>query len=108
MKIFILCLIAFTISLSSFGQAKKISKELPPREMLPKHGEVKQIYELPSKTNYEVFNSKGELVAKENGQFIDYTKYDLGTYFVRFDGVTESFTKQDLLLQKSPSDYITS
>jgi hypothetical protein len=93
MKLIALSFFAFSLSFSSFGQSEELSKELPPIKMLPKKGEVKQIYELPSKTDYKVYNSDGKFLTEGNAQFIDYTTYQEGTYFVHFNGKSESFEK---------------
>jgi len=98
MKKLILLAFCSTISLTVLGQQEedknKPSKNMPPVNMLPKSGEVKQIYELPSKCSYEIFNSKGEFVTKGNAQFIDYTEYKKGVYFIRYENKTERFEKE--------------
>jgi hypothetical protein len=93
MKIIVLCVLATSISLSGYSQ-KESSDILPPLKMLPKAGEVKHIYELPSSFDYIIFDSNGKALLSGNGQFIDYTCYEKGTYFVRFDGKSESFEKK--------------
>ena len=60
-------------------------------KMLPKYGEVKQIYELPEKTDYKIFDSKGKLVSSGNAEFIDCTDYKKGIYFVNFEDRKEKF-----------------
>ena len=73
----------------AFGQEEKEQQKLPPLEMLPKEGEVKTIYELEEKADYEVFNQKGDLVTSGNGEFIDMTDFEVGVYFVKYNGKTE-------------------
>lgn len=92
MKIILLTIVAFSIGISAFSQNEP-SKNLPPMRLLPKVGQVKSIYELPNSTEYKVYNQKGELISEGKGQFIDYTEYTIGTYFVRFEGKSETFEK---------------
>ena len=65
-------------------------KKMPPIEMLPKKGKSKMIYQLPNKCEYKVFNSKGRLYDKGEGEWIDMGKYKKGAYFIKYDGVTVS------------------
>lgn len=92
MKLVLLLSLFSTISISSYSQAE-LTKNVPPISMLPKDGEVKQIYELPVSTDYRIYNSTGQLVLESTGQFIEYTKFKKGVYFVRFEGKSESFKK---------------
>lgn len=91
MKLLTLC--TFVLGFSYLGNAQnEIPKNMPPLKMLPKTGEApKKIYELPSETNYSVYDSTGKSILKGNGQFIDCTKFIKGTYFVQFDGRSEKF-----------------
>ena len=69
-----------------------LTKRMPPLNMLPKNpGEVKQIYELPKVCDYKVFDENGTLIEQKRGEFIDYTSYKKGTYFVKFENKTEAF-----------------
>jgi hypothetical protein len=92
MKI-IVTVLAVSVGTFTFSQNEQ-SKNLPPLEMLPKEGNVKQIYELPTKTEYKIYTIEGELLHEGNAQFIDYTDYKEGTYFVIFDGKKEYFEKK--------------
>ncbi|HYG50313.1 MAG TPA: hypothetical protein VD905_05390 [Flavobacteriales bacterium] len=98
MKKFILLALFSIVSLHVFSQETEDinvpSKAMPPAKMLPKAGKVKHIYELPSKCEYEIFNSMGEFVTKGNDQFIDYTAYKKGIYFIRYGNKTERFEKK--------------
>lgn len=78
----------------SYGQEEKEQQKLPPLEMLPKNGEVKIIYELPEKVDYEVFNQNGELVTSGNGEFIDVTDFKSGNYFIKFNDQTRLYEKK--------------
>jgi len=62
--------------------------------MLPKTGQVKHIYELPKKQEYKVFDNKGKLITTGNAQFIDYTEYKKGIYFIHFNKNKEKFEKK--------------
>lgn len=93
-KSILLVLVLLSFSCVSFGQ-EETSKKLPPLKMLPaKPGEVKQIYELPDSTNYSVYNQKGKLVDSGNAEFVDFTKYKSGTYFIKYDGVSRKIEKE--------------
>jgi hypothetical protein len=94
MKIVALLLIIFSLSIT-FSQEIN-SKNLPPIEMLKKgkEGERQNFYELPSKMDYKVFNSKGKLVDSGHALFVDYTNYEPGFYFIQFDGNTHEFEKE--------------
>lgn len=81
------------LAFSSFTQEDP-NKKMPPLDMLPKDGEVKHIYQLPNKVIYKIYNIKGALVDSGNAQFIDYTNYEVGTYFVRYS-VTERIVRSD-------------
>jgi hypothetical protein len=85
-------LISFTalMSFTSFSQTDP-SKNIPPMKMLPKNGEVNSFYELPSETEYKVFNQKGDLIESGKGKWIETTDYVLGTYFIKFQEKTERF-----------------
>lgn len=69
------------------------TQKLPPFHMLPKEGKSKSIYELPGKTDYKIFNSKGKLVEEGNAEFIDITTYKKGTYFIHYDGKKTIFSR---------------
>lgn len=72
-----------------------MSKKMPPMSMLPKKpGEVKQIYELPKVYDYKVYDQKGKLIEHKTGEFIDYTNYKKGDYFVLYENRKETFTKE--------------
>jgi hypothetical protein len=86
-------ILTLMISLSSYCQTEP-SKNLPPIKMLPKTGEVKQIYELPKKADYKVYNSQGKLVTAGNAQFVDYTDYKKGVYFILVGDKKERFEKK--------------
>jgi hypothetical protein len=88
-------LLCLGVSISGYSQKKeKMSKKLPPIEMLPKVGEgKKEIYELPKETDYKVFDVNGQLKAEGSGQFIDITDYDSGSYFVRYKNKTIKIEK---------------
>ena len=93
MKFIVLTVAALSFGIAGFSQ-NQANKKLPSTEMLPKEGEVKHIYELPAATNYKIYDQKGELVKEGKGQFIDYTDYKKGTYFILFDGKKHSFIKE--------------
>ncbi len=93
MKTYLLIILFFGFTSLGFAQ-KGPSKKLPPMKMLPKAGEVKQIFELPEQSEYSVFDRFGNLVSEGEGQFIDCTKFEKGTYFIRYNGKTEKFEKK--------------
>jgi hypothetical protein len=62
--------------------------------MLPTSGEVKLIYELPKVHEYKIYNQKGDLIAQKTGQFVDYTNYEKGTYFIAYADKKEHFTRE--------------
>lgn len=90
MRLVATIILSSIISVSAFGQTEP-SKKLPPLKMLPKDGEVKSIYELPEKTDYKIFDAKGKMVSSGNAEFIDYTDYKKGIYFVNFGDRKETF-----------------
>jgi hypothetical protein len=106
MKIILLSLsiLAFVIS---FGQNDSNTK-LPPIEMLKgKPGDVKHIYELPSSTNYKIYNQKGHLIDSGYAEFIDYTEYKTGTYFIKYDNKTLTFKKEHTpIISESNNNYL--
>lgn len=62
--------------------------------MLPKDsGEVKEIYDLPYESIYEIYSVKGELVQDSIGEFIDMTRFNKGVYFIKFEGKTFKYEK---------------
>ena len=89
MKTVFLISFAALMSFTSFSQTDP-SKNIPPLKMHPKNGEVKSFYELPSETEYKIFNQKGELIESGKGKWIESTGYVLGTYFIQYEGKTES------------------
>ena len=93
LKLIVLLILFTSISNVVYSQ-KKPSKNLPPIKMLPKNGEVKHIYELSQKFEYKVFDVKGELMVTGNAQFIDYTEYKKGVYFIHFKKKIEKFEKK--------------
>ena len=94
MKLLATIILSSIISLSGYSQSEP-NKKLPPMKMLPKAGEVKQIYELTEKAEYNIFDSKGKLITTGNAQFIDYSEYKKGTYFIQIvGGKKESFEKK--------------
>lgn len=89
MLMFILSkLIIFTC----LGQ-NQTSHKLPPMKMLPKNGDTAEIYELPYEANFKVYNRLGELIDSNYGQFIDYTDFEDGVYFIKFNDKTITFEK---------------
>lgn len=89
MKSIFLIPFAALMSFATFSQ-RDPSKNIPPMKMLPKNGEVKSFYELPSETEFKIFNQKGELIESGKGKWIETTDYVLGTYFIKYEGETES------------------
>ena len=70
----------------------EVPKNMPPVKILPKPGDApKKIFELPYKTEYQVFDNYGNFITKGNAQFIDCSKYKKGSYFIRYNGKTERF-----------------
>ena len=91
MKLFTLCLLLLGFSCLGHTQ-QEIPKAMPPLKMLPKKGEApKKIFELPSSTNYSVYDSTGKFISKGNGQFIDCSKLKKGAYFIQFNGTSKKF-----------------
>lgn len=90
-KLFTLC--ALLLGFSCLGHTQQeIPKAMPPLKMLPKKGEApKKIFELPSSTNYSVYDSTGKFISKGNGQFIDCSKLKKGAYFIQFNGTSKKF-----------------
>ena len=93
MKLITMTLLVLLLGLSAFGQNEP-SKSSPPIKILPEENKVKRIYELPAKTDYEIFNSKGQLIDTGNARFFDYTDYKAGLFFIRFDGKTHKIIKE--------------
>lgn len=93
LKTLILFFISLTIGLSSFGQNEP-DQTLPPLEMLPTDGEIKYIHSLPYESSYQIYDVKGMSYDSGYGQFIDYTEYEPGEYFVHYDGGIENFTRK--------------
>ena len=100
MKKNILIIVCVLTALVSFGQTdttkkkSEMSKKMPPTSMLPKDpGEVKLIYELPKVCEYKIFNEKGELVEHKTAEFVDYTNYKKGSYFIKFENKSETFSR---------------
>jgi hypothetical protein len=94
MKLLATVILSSIISVSAFGQSE-LSKKLPPMKMLPKNGEVKTIYELPEKMDYKIYDAKGELVSSGNAEFVDYTDYKKGVYFIVYEDKKEMFEVKD-------------
>lgn len=94
----IICVLMTLVTISQSDTSRKtntMSKKMPPMSMLPKKpGEVKQIYELPKVCEYKVYDQQGALIEHKTAEFIDYTEYKKGTYFVLFENKKESFTKE--------------
>ncbi|MFT6243403.1 MAG: hypothetical protein ACJA0U_001503 [Salibacteraceae bacterium] len=88
----VLLLITIVFSVLSFGQ-KDTSQKIPPLVMLPAKGEVKTFFELSSKSNYKIYDQNGSFIDSGYAQFIDYTDYKAGKYFVRYDGNIGKFEK---------------
>lgn len=93
MKLAALFIVTVILSLNSFGQTEP-SKKLPPIKMLPKKGEVKHIYELPAPSAYKIYDIKGNLIAEGNAEFIDYTEYKKGIYFIAYADKKEKFERK--------------
>ena len=109
MKKSILILSYTLITLITFGQTdasnntSRLNKKLPPKNMLPQNpGEVKKIYELPKVCDFKIFDEKGALVEQKTEEFIDYTNYKLGRYFIRYESKTETFSQTDTSTKTSP------
>jgi hypothetical protein len=92
MKLLVTVILSSIISVSAFGQSEP-SKKLPPMKMLKKYkpGEVMRIYELPEKMDYKIYGVKGILVSSGNAEFVDYTDYKKGIYFIAFGDKKEKF-----------------
>lgn len=89
----ILLLFTSLIFIISFGQNEP-SQNMPPVEMLQGNEELKNIYELPFQTDFKIYDRKGALIDSGNAQFIDYTNYKAGTYFIKYDNQTKTFEKK--------------
>ncbi|MFT4680007.1 MAG: hypothetical protein ACI9RU_001726 [Litorivivens sp.] len=81
----------FSLLLSSFsliilGQQDADPQQLPPFDQLPKIGETKTFVEFDGEYPYEVFDTSGVLLEQNIGQFIDVTKYKIGSYYVVCNG----------------------
>ena len=91
----ITCVLLTLVTFSKTDTSQKkapMSKKMPPMSMLPKNpGEVKQIYELPKVCEYKTFDENGTLIEHKTAEFIDYTSYKKGTYFVKYENKTETF-----------------
>ena len=92
MKILSIFVFVLLLGALSFGQENN-KNNFSKTEVVPEKGSDKLLYELSMKTDYKVFNSEGELIREDHGQFIDYTDYELGTYYVRYNGRVEQFKK---------------
>jgi hypothetical protein len=81
-KIIVICLL---VSSSTFLYAQnEPSKKLPPMKMLPKEGEVKKIFELYDEVDYAIFDKSGATYQTGKAEFIDYTDFPEGAYFIRY------------------------
>ena len=82
---------------SIYGQTEpnnqtELSKKMPPMSMLKgTPGEVKHIYELPNPMDYKIYNLSGNLIQYGNAEFIDYTHYRKGVYFISYGDKKETF-----------------
>lgn len=91
-KLTLCVLFIFSIGIFSYGQED--SHDLPPFEMLPqKPGEIKEIYYLPHKTIYQIYDFKGKLLKDSIGKYIDMTLLEKGKYFIDYDGLREVYEK---------------
>jgi hypothetical protein len=90
MKAFAIFLFSVLLTTVSLGQEKmnKTEKSLNFVEQ-----EEKNLYELSVEADYKVFNSEGKLILEDHGNTIDFTEYEIGTYYVRYDGRVEQFKK---------------
>lgn len=99
MKKSILIITGILMSVFAFSQTDStrkentMSKKMPPLSMLPKNpGEMKMIYELPKECEYQIFDEMGNFLSKGKAEFIDYTDYKKGKYFIKFENQTETFS----------------
>ena len=53
------------------------------------------IYELPTESEYTVYDSKGKKVLNGTGKSINYSKLQAGTYFVKHSGGTFRLIKKE-------------
>jgi hypothetical protein len=95
MKTVLLLVAGMTISLSSYSQEEP-SKNLPPIKMLKKGkiGETQNFYELPAIVDYKVYDNKGKLIYEGTAQWIDYTNYEIGVYWVKYNDQTKRLEKK--------------
>ncbi|MCH2234780.1 MAG: winged helix-turn-helix domain-containing protein [Crocinitomicaceae bacterium] len=75
----------------STGVDEEVPQKLPPMRMLSGEGEAQNFFELEYEADYQVFDQMGALVEEGHGEFIDYTDYEGGTYFVSYDDKTQFF-----------------
>jgi hypothetical protein len=87
-----IAILFFSVSLTtvSFGQ-EKLNKTEAPVNVL--QDEVQNIYELSVEADYKVFDHEGKLILEDHGKAIDFTEYEVGTYYVRYEGRVEQFKK---------------
>tara|TARA_B100000809_G_scaffold257113_1_gene298135 strand:- start:1266 stop:1556 length:291 start_codon:yes stop_codon:yes gene_type:complete len=96
MKTALLLLLAgMTINLSSYCQEEP-SKNLPPIKMLKKGkiGEAQNFYELHEVVDYKVYDNKGKLISEGTSQWIDYTDYEIGVYWIKYNDQTKRLEKK--------------
>jgi hypothetical protein len=79
------------MSMSAGAQDEKTSKKLPPIKELPKVGESKVFFELPSITTYQVYDQMGKEIMSGKTEFIDMTNWPKGVYFIRHNDKTEKY-----------------
>ena len=85
-RVLLFCCLSLTSLTPVFSQDYSIDRQLPPFDELPKTGEVKTFYEFELKTDYKLFNSRGELLKQGFAKFVDMTPYSPGKYIFKFDG----------------------
>lgn len=57
-------------------------------------GSTKNIIELPESTHYQIFNQMGEYVDSGFAEFVDYSDFEPGRYFLHYDTVQTHFEKR--------------
>lgn len=56
---------------------------------------VKQILELNYPAHYNIYSVNGQLLDSGFAEFVDYTDYEPGIYFLRYDTINQQFEKEE-------------
>jgi hypothetical protein len=83
------------LALSFIAVSQDTSLKLPPMSMLEGGPSIKQILELNHPAHYSIHNVNGQFVDSGFAEFVDYTDYEPGIYFLRYDTINQQFEKKE-------------